>query len=204
MTRQGHYGPGWEKHGMWYGRWRQRRRERGATLAETAIVAPVILFIVFGIIQISFVFRSASITTTASRAGARVGASAYGDAGTNAERLTVRQTMIDAVEAALADLRDEATPTRVLIYEAPANGDPPASCTVSCVEYQWNSTTDQFDEVGGSWNDPDNCGVVLDFLGVHVEVDHQASTPIYQSTFGVSERTVMRLEPGQFTLCTSE
>lgn len=189
---------------MWYGRWRRRRAERGATLAETAIVAPVVLFIVFGIVQISFVFRSASITTTASRAGARVGASAYGDAPDNPARFTVRATMIDAVEAALGDLRDEATPSRVLIYEAPLSGEPPASCTVNCVEFQWNSATEQFDEVGGSWNDPDNCGVVLDRIGVHVEVDHQASTPIYQSTFGVSERTVMRLEPGQFTLCTTE
>jgi hypothetical protein len=183
------------------------RGDRAATLVEAAIVAPVILLLVFGIIQISFVFRSASITTTAARAGARLGASVYGDATPSTQGAT-RQSMIDAVEAALDDLRAEATPSRLLIYESDASGNPQSgtteSCGASCVEYRWNASADQFDYYGGGWVDPDNCGDTIDRLGVYVEVDHEASTPLFQSNFEVDEKTVMRLEPGQFAVCTAE
>lgn len=189
----------------WLGRDRRGHApDRGATVLETAIVAPVIILIVFAIIQTSFVFRSASITTTSSRAGARVGAAIYGDA---TDQTAARQAMVDAVQVALNDLRPDATPRRVIIYQADAAGLPPsgttAACSSECVEYLWDSSLQRFQFNAGTWPSPDNCGQVLDRLAVNVEVDHRSSTPIVRRTFSLEERTVMRLEP-RSSPCASE
>jgi Flp pilus assembly protein TadG len=50
--------------------WRPLRR-RGATLVEFAVVAPVLFFIVFGIIELSRTFMVKELLTEAARRGAR-------------------------------------------------------------------------------------------------------------------------------------
>lgn len=187
---------------------RRHRSDRGASLVEAAIVAPVILLIVFSIIELSFAYRSASVTTAAARAGARLAAAQYGDADTAAQQLTVRNAIANAVSVSIEDLKAEATPTRLLVYEADANGNPlsgtTAVCGASCIEFTWDDPTKSFVYSGGSWTDPDNCGVVLDRVGVHVEVDHESVAPFAGITLNIDERTIMRLEPGAFDTCLAE
>lgn len=48
------------------------RRARGAAVVEMAIVAPLLLAIVFGIIEFGWIFMVRQTLTTASREGARV------------------------------------------------------------------------------------------------------------------------------------
>lgn len=186
----------------------RRRREGGASLIEAAIVAPVILFIVLAMVEIAFTFRSASITTSASRAGARVAASTYGSTTTQAQRDATQLAVTAAAEDALNDLRSQAKPVRLIMYEADAAGLPAsgslASCTSSCVEFLWDATAGTFVKNGGNWANPDNCGVVLDRVGIYIEVEHKAFSPVLSATFDVDERTVMRLEPGVFETCTGE
>jgi Flp pilus assembly protein TadG len=50
---------------------RRPMRQRGATLVEFAVVAPVLLFIVFGIIELSRTFMVKELLTEAARRGAR-------------------------------------------------------------------------------------------------------------------------------------
>lgn len=187
---------------------RAQRRDSGASLIETAIVAPVILIIVFSIIELSFAYRSASVTATAARAGARLAASTYGEAETSAERVAARDAIATAVNVAIDDLRDEATPVKLLVYEAGADGRPLSGsysvCGTSCMSFNWNPATRTFDYFGGSWNDADNCGQVLDRVGVHIEATHRPTAPIINFAITVDETTVMRLEPGAFSACTTE
>jgi Flp pilus assembly protein TadG len=50
------------------------RSERGQTMAEFAIVLPVLMLVVFAIIQLGILFTNYQALTDAVRAGARVGA----------------------------------------------------------------------------------------------------------------------------------
>jgi Flp pilus assembly protein TadG len=53
---------------------RARARARGATVVEMAIVAPLLLSILFGIIEFGWVFMVRQTMTTAAREGCRVAA----------------------------------------------------------------------------------------------------------------------------------
>lgn len=53
------------------GKRRLTQRERGQTLVEFAIVLPLLLFLIFGIIQLGIVFNNYVTLTDATRAGAR-------------------------------------------------------------------------------------------------------------------------------------
>lgn len=187
-----------------------RRDARGATLVESAIVIPVVLIIIFGIIEVAFIYRSAAVSTTASRAGARIGSASYGDydipGTTAAEQATLKSTIVTAVEVALRDLRDaDAAPTGLKIYKADTDGSPiPADCSVDCISYTWDPTTKTFGGESGAWTTPDDCGSVLDRIGIEVTVRHEAFTPLAGIDVTLDKRTVMRLEPGPFGTCTVE
>ncbi len=49
-----------------------KRRPRGQALAEMAIILPILLLLVFGIIEMSNAWRSFQVVTNAAREGARV------------------------------------------------------------------------------------------------------------------------------------
>lgn len=56
--------------------WRHRRRgssETGNTLVETAIVLPILLLVIAGIMDFGFLFLQYEVVTNAAREGARVG-----------------------------------------------------------------------------------------------------------------------------------
>jgi Flp pilus assembly protein TadG len=50
------------------------RRQRGQSLAETAIMVPILLILVFGVVEFSMAFRAYTVLTNATREGARNGA----------------------------------------------------------------------------------------------------------------------------------
>lgn len=56
------------------------RQERGAELIEMALVLPLLMLIIMGIIDFGFMFRELSVVTNAAREGARAGVlPGYGD-----------------------------------------------------------------------------------------------------------------------------
>jgi Flp pilus assembly protein TadG len=59
---------------------RQLRDERGQAMVEFAVVLPIFVVLVFGIIQFGIVFNNYVTLTDATRAGARAGAVARNDA----------------------------------------------------------------------------------------------------------------------------
>ena len=52
------------------------RHQRGAAMVEAAIVTPLLLLLVFGIIEFGFLYKDALTVGIGSRAGARVGSAA--------------------------------------------------------------------------------------------------------------------------------
>jgi hypothetical protein len=181
---------GWTKRG---------HEERGSALVEAAFVVPVILLLIAGIVEYGFLFRSASVTSTATRSGARLASAAYPSAGP-ANQSTVIDSVRQTVEKELTSRHGSDTPVDLWIYKADTAGLPPSgnfsTCSAPCFVYRWDSPAKTFTLVSGSWPAPDVCGNEHDSVGVFVRVQHSAVgfSSIFPS-FTVKERTVMRLEP---------
>jgi hypothetical protein len=166
-------------------------------LVEATFILPVVLLIIFGIIEVGYLFRSASVVNSASRSGARLASASYASAPDKAAAMDeVRKT----VEQDLAAKGADDVPVDLWIYRANNLGFPGApdttdlsSCSTNCVRFVWNGTS--FSPAGGSWASPDACGKVIDYVGVYVTMAH---APFANGILGpktIGEKTVMRLEP---------
>jgi Flp pilus assembly protein TadG len=180
---------------------RRLRGERGSALLESAIVLPFLVVMVFGIVELGFLFRSAAIVNTSTRSGARLAASQYGSATTVADQRNVMDNAAESVERDLASRGGVDTPVQLWIYKADTDGFPIgkgsfSSCTAPCFIYTWNSGTSKFVRQSGAWANPVVCGPSHDSVGVYVRLSH---APLgfsnFIGTLTVNEKTVMRLEP---------
>ena len=109
------------------------KNDRGAAAVEFAIVLPLLLFVVFGIIEFSIVFYDKAMITNASREGARAGI-VYRP--TVDERLS-EQEIIDVVDAYLQShlISFGSTSTTVT---APAAGSPSGTPLTVTVDFTYN------------------------------------------------------------------
>lgn len=190
--------------GQWCPRAARRRRrangDDGAALIEAAIILPFLVLLVFGIVELGFMFRSAAVTNTSTRTGARLAASQYGSATTSASRLNVVDNVALTVERDLSSRGSTDTPSQLWIYQSDVNGFPPShnftTCADPCFVYTWNAGTGHFVRQSGSWDNPVVCGPSHDSIGVYVRVSH---APIgfsnFLGTLTLNEHTVMTLEP---------
>jgi hypothetical protein len=99
------------------------RTDRGAVTVEAVLVLPILLFVMFGIIEIGGSLKSYSATAGAVRSGGRIAAVAGADPMTDSLVLTrIAQEL--GTDKALAEL--------VVIWHATGPGDPvPAGCLPS-------------------------------------------------------------------------
>ena len=164
---------------------------------------PIVVLMIFGIVEIGFLFRSATIVSTSSRSGARLAAAQYGAASTSAAQNNVMDNVRLTVEKDLTSRASDDTPVVLWIYKADANGNPPSggftTCGSPCYVVHVERRHGALHAV--EWQrgpPPVACGTAHDSVGVYVKATH---TPIgFTSTFGtfnINERTVMRLEPSQ-------
>lgn len=183
------------------------RGQQGAVLVEAALILPVLVILVLGIIEFGLLFTSYSTANGSSRSGARLAATAYSQAGTNA---TAQFAAADQIAAAVsADLKvlNNAVPTGMVVYKvnpssgdgAPYGGFPGANfvggCTSACIRYTWNAGTDKMVRSSGSWTNADACGVDVDSIGVYVQAKHSFMTGFFGADHDADGHTVMRLEP---------
>jgi hypothetical protein len=98
-------------------------RERGAALVEFAIIAPLLLLLLFGIIEFGFLFRHRLTVANATQTSGRVGAAL----GTNEQ---ADYEILQALAQGLSTLTNSGTDNikYVAIFEADANGDPVGAC----------------------------------------------------------------------------
>ena len=184
---------------------RASRQDQGAVLVEAAIVFPVLVLLVLGIMEFGLAFASASTTTASSRSGARLAATSYPQAGS--VPVSQRLTADSIAEAVSADLKalNNAEPIGMTIYRvdpnsptgAPLGGFPDeglaTGCSANCFRYTWNGSSMTYDS--GGWIKPDACGDAVDSIGVYVQVRHTYVTNLIGTSRVVDGHTVMRLEP---------
>jgi len=186
---------------------RWRRGQQGAVLVEAALVFPVLMLIVIGIMEFGLLYTSHSTNTASSRSGARLAATEYSQAGASSTQQEIAATNIAAATSADLKVLRNAVPIGMVIYKvnpSSANGAPyggfpsqgmSGGCTQQCIRFQWNSSTDSMEYVSGAWTDADACGVQVDSIGVYVETRHDFVTKAIRSDAMVGSHTVMRLEP---------
>jgi hypothetical protein len=171
-------------------------------MVEAAIVTPLLLLLVFGIIEFGFLYKDALTVANGSRAGARVGSAA------GADPLADFQ-VLQAVEGATGTL---AHVQLVVVFKAssPTGAVPPAClagtgiaglCNVynavdltndqaafvaSGKQTAWDSTTRQtsLSAPGGP-----------DYLGIYVQARHNSVLHLIVPDRDLSDTVVMRLEP---------
>jgi Flp pilus assembly protein TadG len=180
------------------------RGDDGAALIEAVFVLPVMILIVFGVAELGFIFRAASLASASTRSGARLASATYAVA---SNKLTAADQVRQTVEEELSTKGTTDTPIDLWIYQADATGSPMtdvnfSSCPTNCLKYSWNGTT--FVYSSGTWANPDACGVVLDRIGVFLRMQHNGVTGIVPMNRVLRQWTVMRLEPKPFGTCTSE
>lgn len=184
------------------GRLRRRRRDdEGAVLVEAAFIMPVILLIVFGILEFGLAFKNSLTVTSSTRSGARVAAAMPRT--TNYQQNTaaaVRGSMLNALTSGEVEY--------LSIYKAdPVTGEPSdgsdfETCT-ECYRYSWDPTASagvgNWAYEGGTWPplSQSACGDDghTDYVGVYVRSRHTYLTGFFGNGLDLTAHTVMRLEP---------
>jgi Flp pilus assembly protein TadG len=191
-------------------RGRRARGDDGAALIEAAIVLPFLVLLVFGIVELGFLFRSASVAVGASRSGARIAAANYGSALDATQQSTVLSNVQLTVESELQSKAAVDTPVEMWVYKAKADGTATSdlsgnftTCGANCIKFSsWSSSTKKFTAKSGSWGTVTACGTSKDRIGVYVKMTH---TPLgFSSVLGtltIGEHAVMLLEPPNPNTC---
>lgn len=170
---------------------RDTDRSRGAAAIEFALVAPLVVFLFFAVIEAGFGFYAMQSSTIAVSDAARVGSIARADA--------------DADQQILATLADRLGSTRgtdvarVVVYEATSpTGEPPAACKAGSAMAGCNVYTGSVLKNPGSaactgWcPDERQTG---DLLGVWIEADYDGMSGVTPMTFSIVDSAVVAIEP---------
>ena len=156
------------------------RGQRGAVAVEAALITPVLVTLVFGIIEFSFVMRDYVSVTSATRSGARIASTGAGagvqvcDAGESGTQCS-NAAAPELAKLAANAIQNQGTALNkgqinyLLVYKANAKGlpgalttwgaDPRTDCknALNCVVYTWSPTAMsgagkfQYNPTYGSW-----------------------------------------------------
>lgn len=173
-------------------------------MVEAAITLPVLMLVLFGLLEYGLLFKTSLSMSDAVRSGARVAVAQPRTTGYH----------LSAAAAASGTLSSASIPDdqigMMVVYRAnprtgglKGGGALPSdieSCHTHCWKFDWDAATDQYvPRASPTWlaSSQFACGteVTTDYLGVYVEVTHRFVTGMLQDEEKLSERTVMRLEP---------
>ncbi len=187
-----------------------RRRERGASLIETALVVPVLLTLFFGIFEAGLMLRAELTLSNAARDAGR-SASAYARS-PQADYLTLRVLNHSLTPVGLEGL------DYVVIFEAAGpESTMPAGCATQSIAGVCNryTATDFFkpleDAAGADagnfrctatavdrhWCPTDREASLsggVDYIGIHIEMEHDLVTDFFGSTITLTDTIVFRME----------
>jgi len=215
-------------------RWSRRRPrdERGAVALEAALTLPILLIVLLGIIEFTFLMRDHAVVVSDTRMAARI-ASTGADAGKGecASGADAPPCVPDNVPALAQEAADaiqrsgSAMPVNqieyLLVYKANPDGFPgtmtsmPTSCAgvASCVMFRWRDADKRFRYNSGTWDpktisacfpgNTDPTKPQLDRVGINLVAKHQNFTGLFGSSFTLEDHTVMDFEPLPAQICAS-
>jgi Flp pilus assembly protein TadG len=184
----------------------RRRRgilgDRGASAVEAAIVTPVVMVLLFGIIEAGFVFKDYLAVAGAVRAGVRT-------ASANPRTATFAQAAANKV-AQTGGAMNFSDVQQLWVYKVdldltsnkPIGFTDFSNCTV-CVKFSWDSGTKAFVPITGgpTWASTTqsacslSIGGPLDRIGVYLKLKHDPFTGLVLQTIYISEASILSLEP---------
>ena len=179
---------------------RHHSDDQGAAVVEMALVIGLLLMLAMGAFEYGMAFRSWQGVTSASREGARVGASAGSVASADCAILEA------SAAALLANSGDEVI--RLEIFEAdPVSGIPQATTAYRPFDPE---TDDPSNLVCGSWfrisngwppGSREDTGTNRDWLGVAVTYQHNWISGFlwWSGSVQWTDDSIMRLEPVQYS-----
>ena len=192
----------------------RQRSERGAAAVEAALVTPLLMILVFGIIEMSLLMRDASGVTNQVRAAARIAATeAAAGTPTSATTPTLADDAVNAVQNAGSSMPLSSV-NWVLVYQAnqygypmPATNQTSVTCSTNCIKYVWSAASNKFVRSTGTWdtstvnacvNDPSRQAV-----GVAISAHHTWITGLFGAGIDVPGRLMMQFEPLPATTCAA-
>ena len=174
------------------------RDERGATMVEAALVLPIVILVVFGIIEFSLAFKDALTVSSATRAGART-------ASAEPRQATFHDDTAKAVARAVSALPAGAV-EELWVYKADTSGNPVdgggsafTTCN-TCAVFTWDLATSKFvRQPGSDWNPTTQNACVgdadHDAVGIYLKVNHDFVTGFFGQRIKLKDHAVMNLEP---------
>ena len=194
----------------------REHRERGVTLIEAALVTPVFVVLLFGVLELGAAYKDKLTVTNATTSGARVGSAAADDAFSD---FHILQAVGKAVTAAPAG-----SIQRVVVFKAEGpDGTPTAGCKAgtpsagiagtrlgACNVYTWASFSEARAKFGcqlaynlDRYYCPTQRKVALsvlnggppDLVGVWVQMRHDYFTQIFDDSVMLTDQTVIAVEP---------
>ena len=172
---------------------RRRSGDRGAVAVEAALITPLIVLLLFGIIEFGLLFKNYLAVTSSTRAGVRIASAMPRDA----------DFALRAAEAVVREGQalDRTRIAKIWVYDADKTSGLPdsgnfVSCT-KCVSYTVSPSGTL--TASGTWLAESHNACLNDdahtYIGVYVQYDNPGVTGILFSQITLSDRSVMSLEP---------
>lgn len=171
---------------------RRLTRDDGAAAIEAAMVIPVLILIVFGIIEFSMILRNNAALAGATRAGARIASAEPRMAtfATDAANAVVQS----GVAMPVGNIEE------IWVYRAGPDGKPVGqgafnSCSSNCARYTISGNSAVY--AGGSYPATaiNACPGQMHNVGVYIKAKHTFVTQLFGSTMTLTDDASTRFEP---------
>lgn len=175
---------------------RRTRREGGAVAVEAALVTPVLILLVFGILEFGMFFKDWLAVSNAVRAGVRI-ASAE-------PRITTYAADAAASVAREGSALQMSEVEELWVYRARSDGLPVGSASgfdscSDCAKFTWDSTVKAFKLASNSWDASEHNACQGDTnrmnIGVYVKYQHDSVTNMFFGDADIGDHAVMSFEP---------
>jgi hypothetical protein len=203
---------------------RRRTNARGAVAIEAALVTPIMMALIFGIIEMALLMRDDVAITSAVRNGGRTASAnaGAGPGGVNeggdcvapcspANAPMFAQLAANTIQRAGSALPQDSI-LELWVYKANNKGYPGATgsttmtCGTNCVKYKWVKSKDQFRYSSGSWpsasvnacanNSPDA-------VGIYMSARHDFLTGFFSDNVTIEDHAVFAFEPLATQMCAA-